>query len=350
LLAFIRLDQNAETAGKLLKQLRTQLPATAGFGDGIRQLATAAVDRCQNADAAAATRWLSVSGPGGPRKGYVAQQATPVTAPTAAVVAVVPVPAPAAPVMPVIPAAKVEGTGVGLALIIGIGNYDIQGPLENCREDAMAFSQLLAARGYAPERVVLLTDNAATPENKATYANITSRIEQMCELVSPKDSLVVYFAGHGVTIKGEGYLVPQDADGQSTRTSLPMTWLQQQMQGSKAARKLLVLDACHSGRVTRGVSGIAPSIKTTGVSVMTSCAENELSYPDGKHGVFTKYMLEGLIGKADVNADGSVTQKELFAYVQAKLMEWGLKTGKKQRPQMLSPTADDMVVGKVPRS
>jgi uncharacterized caspase-like protein len=206
------------------------------------------------------------------------------------------------------------------------------------------------ARGYAPGRVLLLTDTAEAPENKATYTNIKRRIKQVCEFSTPKDSLVIYFAGHGTTIDGEGYLVPQDGDEKDRENSISIAKLQKQMEDCKAGRKLLVLDACHSGSATRGVTGIAPSLKTVGVHVMASCAEKELSHPDpeSSHGIFTRYLLEGLDGKADGNGDKSITQVELFGYVQKRMLEWGLKTGKTQRPQMVSPTPDDMVISKVP--
>ena len=341
LLAFVRLDQNAEAACKFLKQLQKQLPVAAGFGDGIRQLATAAVPRRQDTDETAVLQWLVKSGPGAPRKGYAARENT---STVAAVVAVaLPTPAPTT-------AVKVEGDGVGMALLIGISNYDILGPLSNCREDAAGVKQVLMERGYATQRVVLLTDDAATAENRATYTNIKRRIKQVCDFATPKDSLVIYFAGHGTSIDGEGFLVPQDGDEKDKENSISVAKLQQQMQNSKAGRKLLVLDACHSGSATRGVTGIAPSLKTVGVHVMASCAEKELSHPDvdSKHGIFTRYLLEGVAGQADANTDGSVTQKELFEYVQKKMTEWGLKTGKTQRPQMLSPTPEDMVISKVP--
>ena len=340
LLAFVRLNQNAEAACKYLKQIKKQLPENAGFGDGIRQLATASVPLRQNAEEIALLQGLSKSGPGSPRRMYAGRESP------AATVAVAAVPAAA----PSASAVKVEGDGVGIALIIGISSYDILGPLSNCREDAEAIHKVLMERGYAPERLVLLTDAATAPENRPTYTSIKRRIKQVCDFSTPKDSLVIYFAGHGTSIDGEGYLIPQDGDEKDRENSISITKLQQQMQNSKAGRKLLVLDACHSGSATRGVSGIAPSLKTAGVHVMASCAENELSHPDpdSKHGIFTRYLLEGVDGKADTDKNGSVTQKELFEYVQKSMMEWGLKTGKTQRPQMLSPTTEDITISRVP--
>lgn len=266
-------------------------------------------------------------------------------------------PSPAAPAQavplyvpaPIADGANPGGGDVGMALIIGIGNYEILGPLDNCREDAKAVYQVLLSAGYLPGRVVLLTDDSPTTENKATYTNIKRRLKQVCDFVKPEDSLVVYFAGHGTSIDDEVYLVPQDGDEKDRDNGISLTKLQQQMQSSKAGQKLLVLDACHSGGATRGVSGITPSLKTVGVHVMASCAASELSHPDPetKHGIFTRYLLEGLHGRADSNTDGSVTQKELFGYVQKQMIDWGLRSGKTQRPQMLSPTPDDITITKV---
>jgi hypothetical protein len=340
LLAFIRLQQNADDACDFLSQLRKQLPENAGFGDGVRQLANASASENQSSSEKKLRQWLSTTGPGAPRKRSITAVAANTSpegvTPTAALSS--------------IPQVKVEGDGVGMALIVGIGNYDILGPLANCREDAIGVYQTLTTRGYAPGRVVLLTDTAEEPEKKATYTNIKRRIKQVCEFTTPKDSLVIYFAGHGTTIDGEGYLVPQDGDEKDRENSISVAKLQKQMQDCKAGRKLLVLDACHSGSATRGVTGIAPSLKVVGVHVMASCAEKELSHPDqdSNHGIFTRYLLEGMDGKADGNGDGSITQKELFEYVQKKMTDWGLKTGKTQSPQMISPTPDDMIISKVP--
>lgn len=351
LLAFIRLRLNAAEAFDFLKQIKKQVPENVGFGQGVHLLAVADINGAcaQSGSEKELLEWVHKSKLiGVSRSQPGAAVAAAVQAPVSMPQAVAPTPVVTKPPTPVV---KVEGDGVGLALVIGIGNYDILGPLDNCREDAHGVYQSLASRGYAPERVVLLTDQAEEPEKKATYTNIKRRIKQVCEFAKPKDSLVIYFAGHGTTIDGEGYLVPQDGDEKDRENCISVAKLQQQMQACKAGQKMLVLDACHSGSATRGVSGVAPSLKTQGVFVLTSCAEKELSHPDAesKHGVFTRYLLEGVEGAADANRDGDITQKELFGFVQKKMTEWGLRTGKTQRPQMLSPTGDEMVISRVPR-
>jgi len=149
-----------------------------------------------------------------------------------------------------------------------------------------------------------------------------------------------------VTIDGEPYLVPQD--GGTERTSIPVAWVQGQMAASRARSKVLILDACHSGRAVRGVEGIAPSVSAeAGLVLLASCAEGEVSYPDDGQGVFTRYLTEGLAGPADSDDDGEITAAELHTYVSDHMEAWSLKTGKTQRPQMLPPDAGDVVIARL---
>ena len=43
--------------------------------------------------------------------------------------------------------------------------------------------------------------------------------------------------------------------------------------------------------------------------------------PDLGHGVFTYYLLDGLKGKADLDADGIITVDEAYTYVSKKVPE-----------------------------
>ena len=48
----------------------------------------------------------------------------------------------------------------------------------------------------------------------------------------------------------------------------------------KATTKILILDACHSGKAARGVTGIAPNlVKGAATVVLTSCGAKQISYP-----------------------------------------------------------------------
>jgi hypothetical protein len=53
---------------------------------------------------------------------------------------------------------------------------------------------------------------------------------------------------------------------------------------------------------------------------------------ESDYGVFTKYMVLGLEGKADSNGDGIVSFMELEQYVQKGVREWSTRKNKQQKP------------------
>ena len=61
----------------------------------------------------------------------------------------------------------------------------------------------------------------------------------------------------------------------------------------------------------------------SGVVIMAASTGNELSQerPEWGHGAFTKALLEGFDGKADVNRDGIVDMKEIDLYVTNRVKE-----------------------------
>ena len=90
---------------------------------------------------------------------------------------------------------------------------------------------------------------------------------------------------------------------------------------------IAAVDTCHSGGVA-GARGLRPSLAynnalrelgstEVGVVTLSSCQPNELSLEreDWGHGAFSRALLDGLAGQADLNKDGSVTLVEFEAYV-----------------------------------
>jgi len=78
-----------------------------------------------------------------------------------------------------------------------------------------------------------------------------------------------------------------------------------------------------------------------GTFVLTSALGNEVSQEGENWGggteYFTRYLLEELKGKADVNGDGYVTADELFPYIYENVMR---DTGGHQHPANLSSEYD----------
>src|SRR5262249_10129570 len=78
--------------------------------------------------------------------------------------------------------------------------------------------------------------------------HLAPTVQRFFAEASPGDTLLFYFAGHGLTDKGEGYLLPTDyAPGGALGAAVSASALWSAIRASKASRILVVLDACRAG-------------------------------------------------------------------------------------------------------
>ncbi len=225
------------------------------------------------------------------------------------------------------------------AVIIGIDGYGrSMGRLSYCVADAKAVARQLVRGGQFPAgNVVLMTDESDS-ENQPTYARLRRRF--MRGLPDNADTLLVYFAGHGVIgDDGEGMLVPIDG---GRDLGLPISQVRAWLRQAGAENTILILDACHSGQGTRGLQGIAPDMAAgPDVTVFASAMADQISHEDEDigHGIFTAYLVQGLAGEADLNEDGVVTGSELFRYVSSSVTDWTRRRNFEQTPTVVPRAA-----------
>jgi hypothetical protein len=126
--------------------------------------------------------------------------------------------------------------------------------------------------------------------------------------------LLVFYSGHG-----------DAAALHAGATRLPLEQLEALVRGSAAAFRLLIVDACRSGALTRvkGGAGVpAPRLEigerlpSDGVVFWTSSAANEDAQESDDIGgsFFTHHLVSALLGAADANGDGIVTLGEAYQY------------------------------------
>ena len=171
----------------------------------------------------------------------------------------------------------------------------------------------------------------------------------------PSDVFVLYLAGHGKTVDGRYYFIPQDfvVDGELNEKSIGeavkvKAIAQEQWQrwfASIPARKSVILfDTCDSGTLTGDASetqqlerGAANDrlAQATGRSILTASGGSEEALEGYRgHGLFTYELLEA-IAQADGDNNGTVELTELAAYVYGQVAELSLKVFKqRQVPQM----------------
>jgi hypothetical protein len=203
------------------------------------------------------------------------------------------------------------------AVIIGHNEGQVgEVPLRYAERDATRLGEtLLQVGGFRPEDVLVLRgDDVATVRRALLTMNDRIR-------ATGKDDalLMVAWSGHA------------DSDALHLgRERLELEELETIVRGSAAAFRLLVLDACRSGAVTR-VKGVtsAPSFPLDGAVssstsgdvaegyvVLTAAAAGEDAQESDtlRGSFFTHHFISGLLGAADANGNEEVTLDELYRH------------------------------------
>ena len=232
------------------------------------------------------------------------------------------------------------------ALVVGISDYSSKNlALKYASKDAkLVFDYLVTARKFPKENIFLL------PDTMATSGRIYNAIHDLMKWLVSGDELVLYFAGHGdvqtVADFDEAFFLAWDASDSrnyyGTAGTLKLADLDNYTSRLAAVKKVkvsLIMDACHAGFDVRkdGVLKARENISTgfEKINKFLGCAVNEFSYEADSvgHGLFSWYLVQGLMGLADVPADNKVTFDELKAWTQKRV---AAATKGKQNPVISS--------------
>jgi hypothetical protein len=214
-------------------------------------------------------------------------------------------------------AAQAQAQGAPERFAVIAGNNLGQGrdvPLRYAEADAAKlYTVLKDLGGFRPENILLLQGEPADTVRQAIVAT-NERIRRLSGPDGPGAMLFVYYSGHADA--STLHLGPSE---------LALRELRQLVEGSAAAFRVLVLDACHSGAVIRSKGGrVGPPLSIAverqilgeGTVVLTASAatEDALESDEIRGSFFTHYLVSGLLGAADANQDGSVVLEEAYRY------------------------------------
>lgn len=239
------------------------------------------------------------------------------------------------------------------ALLIGIDRYhESLGALKYSGADCRALRETLLSPPYAfPDDQVLLLADGEEESRRPTFANIHNHLASWLAAPKEDDLALVYFAGHGIFCEGTTYLMPGDATLATAHTlGIPLKYVQDLLQRCKARRKVLVMDACHSGTgrdVVAMTGGMAQALASAaGIYTISACGVNERSHEWDKvgHGVFSWFLNEALRGKSAVPADGRWTLDWLYEWVHDQVRKWAAQRQLQQTPQRFAQGAGVIVL------
>lgn len=192
------------------------------------------------------------------------------------------------------------------ALVIGNAMYRTA-PLRNPVNDAQAVAGALKGLGFE----VILRENASQRE-------MLDALREFAQRSAKSQVRLLFYAGHGVQIKGRNYLMPVDAEVQTedeiAQKGTDITEFLERLGTLTNGVNLVVLDACRNNPFTvapsqladsrrfrtRGLApqtaGLAPLQAPSGTLIAFSTAPGSVAVdnPTQRNSVYTKHFLANL--------------------------------------------------------
>lgn len=129
-----------------------------------------------------------------------------------------------------------------VALVVGNNNYENVTRLEKAENDATAMAEALRGRGFS---VIV--------EHNLDRRGFNRQLQTFLSQLAPGDEALFFFAGHGVEIRGQNYLLPVDIPnaepGQESfvkSEAIGVNYVLSEIGRRKVRLSLLILDACRN--------------------------------------------------------------------------------------------------------
>ena len=179
------------------------------------------------------------------------------------------------------------------AVVIGMSDYGSGQRLENTLNDASDMAEVLTQLGF---EVMLLTNN--------DLRNLNTNLSNWFSTIERNDMAVFYFAGHGIEVGGENFLIPIDAEINSqsdvSYRAINAQWVLDNMEERRVEMKLLILDACRDNPFnkrswSRGSESKGLAQMSASGTLIAFAAKPGSTAADGgnynlRNGVFTYYL------------------------------------------------------------
>lgn len=231
-------------------------------------------------------------------------------------------------------------------LAVGVSEYADTGiRLEYSAKDATDLAQVLKGQEgplYRKVEIRLLTDRNARRDD------VLDGLEWIRREMTARDVGIVFLAGHGVNDSdGVYYFLPHDTEVKRLkRTGVIFTEIRNTLI-SLPGKALFFVDTCHSGNVLgtglrslpNDTTAIANELASAenGVIVFTATTGRQYAQESDTwgNGAFTKALVEGLRGKADMTGSGRITHKMLDLYLSERVKQL---TEGAQSPVTITPS------------
>ena len=225
-----------------------------------------------------------------------------------------------------------------LALVIGNANYD-KAALKNPVNDAALMKQTLEKLNFDVIYAI----------NLELDRDMKSKIREFGKKRREYDVGFVYYAGHGVQVKGDNYLLPTkenfNCEDDVLEYGVNVQTIMKYLKSTSNSINILVLDACRNNPLkgnncpnsSRSLNneGLAKIVAPTGSLISFSTSANTTASDGvGKNSLFCQSLAMNLM-KPDK------TLNQIFQDVRSDVLRESKKTGRVQEPEEASKLIGD---------
>lgn len=215
---------------------------------------------------------------------------------------------------------KVEPAARRVALVIGNAAYP-KWPLKNSSNDAKSMASALRDLSFETTEVL-----------DGTLRTIERSIDRFVAQIRPGDVALFYYAGHGVQLAGENYLIPVDFDAKDEAdakyAAYSISRVQDRMENAGARLSMLILDACRNnpfrtGRAAGGGLAVMNSGRGTLIAFATGPGKVADDNPRASNGLFTSHLISAL-REPGLTLDGifNRVREEVYADSNGQQVPW----------------------------
>ena len=233
--------------------------------------------------------------------------------------------------------------GVRLALVVGNSQYQAVPALDNPSNDAADLAQALRGAGFE-----VIEQRDATREAMAKAAH------EFSDRLRGADVALFFYAGHGLQMDGENYLLPVDAKIENPSdvrfNTINLADIQQEMEENGGGRaNIIILDACRNNPFAEKLAQggrAAPArdlgrvdARGEGSLIVFSTQPNNVALDGtGRNSPFTSALLKY------VNAPG-LEVRQMISRVRGDVLQ---ATGRRQTPWDSSSLVGDVYLASPP--
>ena len=251
---------------------------------------------------------------------------------------------------------KVEDSNL-YVLAIGVDKY-IKMPQNNLKYSVADATGIIESFKASPGGLYGSVNVMTLLDSDVSKDNIQKAFETFASKVKPDDMFVLHLAGHGVNYGGEYYYLPSDtlakSDSDYPKVGVSKHFLTESLSEIQSLNTIILLDTCYSGAfIDAKAQGNELAQKTalehlahtSGQVILTASANSQTAAEGYKgHGIFTYAIMEAISGKANYNADSTLSIKEITQYVGYEVPNIYEKMGLARQSPWNSPLRGDFSV------